>query len=48
MKWILKQAWPQSINTKTNKQKSCGFCPKAEVMLEVMPKGMSAETVLIK
>ena len=41
MKWILRQAWPQYINTETNKQ-------KAEIMLEVMPEVISAETALIK
>ena len=29
-------------------EKSCSFCPAAEVMLEVMPEVMSAETALIK
>ena len=48
MKWITWKAWPQYVNTKTNKQKSCGFDPAAEVMLEVMPEVMSAETALIK
>ena len=48
MKWIPWKAWPQYVNTKTNKQKSCVFDPTAEVMLEVMPEVMSAETALIK
>ena len=48
MKWILRQAQPQYINTKTNKTKLCGFRPAAEVMLEVMPEVMSAETAIIK
>ena len=48
MKWILWQAWQQYINTKTNKLKSCGFRPTAEVILEVMPEVMSAETALMK
>ena len=39
---------PQYVNTETNKQKSCGFEPVAEVMSEVMPQVMSAETTLIK
>ena len=39
---------PQYVNTETNKQKSCGFGPGEEVMLEVMPEKMSAETTLIK
>ena len=37
----------QYVNTETNKQKTCGFGP-GEVMLEVMPEVMSAETALIK
>ena len=41
-------AWPQYVNTKTNKQKFYGFDLAAEVMLEVMPEVMSAETALIK
>ena len=48
MKWITRKAWPQCVNNETNKQKSCGFDPAAEVMLEVMPEVMSAETALIK
>jgi hypothetical protein len=48
MKWITWKAWPQYVNTKTNKQKSSVFDPVAEVTLEVMPKVMSAETTLIK
>ena len=32
---------------KQNKKKSCGFDLAAEVMLEVMPEMMSAETALI-
>ena len=48
MKWILRQAQPQYVNTETNKQKSCGFGLTAHVMLEVMPEVMSAETALIK
>ena len=47
MKWILRQAWPQYVKTETNKQKSCGFGPAAEVMLEVMQEVMSAETAVI-
>ena len=43
-KWILGQAGPQNVNTETNKQKYCGFGPTAEVMSEVMPEVMSAET----
>ena len=39
---------PQYVNTKTNKKTSCGFDRAAEVMLEVMPEVMSAETALIK
>ena len=46
MKWIFRQAQPQYVNIKTNKQKSCGFGPSAEVMLEVIPEVMSAETAL--
>ena len=30
------------------KKKSCGFGPTAEVMFEVMPEVMSAETALIR
>ena len=48
MKWILIHPAPQYVNTETNKQKSCGFGPGEEVMLEVMPEVMSAETALIK
>ena len=48
MKWLLGRAWPQYVNTKTNKQNSCGLGPTAEVMSEVMPEVMSAETALIK
>ena len=42
------QAWPQYVKTQTNKQKSCGFGPAAEVMSEVMPEVISAETALNK
>ena len=42
-----KNKYYQTI-TKTNKQKSCGFGPGGEVMLEVMPEVMSDETALIK
>ena len=48
MKWILRNPAPQYVNTETNKQKSCGFGPAAEVMLEVMSEVMSAETALNK
>ena len=48
MKRILRQAQPQYVNTETNKQKSCCFGPAADVMLEVRPEVMSAETALIK
>ena len=48
MKWILRHPAPQYVNTETNKQKSCGFGPGGEVMLEVMPEVMSAETGPIK
>ena len=47
MKWILRQAWPQYVKTETNQQKSCGFGPPAEVMIEVMQGVMSAETALM-
>ena len=36
MKWILGHPAPKYVNTETNKQKSCGFGPGGEVMLEVM------------
>ena len=48
MMWILGHPAPQYVNTETNKQKSCGFGPREEVMLEVMPEVMSSETALIK
>ena len=48
MKWILRHPAPQYVNTETNNQKSCGFGPWVEVMLEVMPEVMSAETAHIK
>ena len=48
MKWILRHPVPKYVNTETNKQKSCGFGPWEEVMLEVMQEVMSAETALIK
>ena len=48
MKWILRHPVPQNVNTETNKQKSGAFGPEDEVMLEVMPELMSAETALIK
>ena len=48
MKWILRHPAPKYVNTETNKEKSCGFGPGGEVMLEVMPEVMSAETALIK
>ena len=35
------------LNKQTNK-KSCGSCHAAEVMLEVMPEVLSAETSLFK
>ena len=38
----------QNVNTETNKQKYCGFGPRAEVMSEVMPEVMSAENALNK
>ena len=47
MKWTLRHPLPHYVNTETNKQKSCGFGPGEEVMLEVMPEVMSAETALI-
>ena len=48
MKWILRHPSPKYVNTETHKQKNCGFGPGGEVMLEVMPEVMSAETALIK
>ena len=48
MKWILRHPVPKYVNTETNKQKSCGFGPGEEVMLEVMQEVMSAETALFK
>ena len=48
MKWILRHPAPQYVNTETNQQKFCGFGPGEEVMLEVMPEVMSAETANIK
>ena len=47
MKWILRHSAPHYVNTETNKQKPCGFGHGGEVMLEVMPEVMSAETALI-
>ena len=48
MKWILRHPAPQYVNNETNKQKSFGFGLGGEVMLEVMPELISAETALIK
>ena len=48
MKWILRHHAPQYVSSETNKQKSCGFGPGGEEMLEVMPEVMSAQTALIK
>ena len=48
MKWILRHPAAKYVNTETNKQKSCGFGPGEEVMLEVMQEVMSAETALIR
>ena len=48
MNWILRHPAPQYVINETNKQKSCGFALGGEVMLEVMPEVMSAETALIK
>ena len=45
MKWILRQARPQYVNTETNKQKILWLW---SVMLEVMQEVMSAETALMK
>ena len=47
IKWILRLLTPQCVNTGTNK-KNCGFGPREEVMLEVMPEVMSAETAHFK
>ena len=48
IKWILKLPTPQGVNTETNKQKTNGFGPIEEVMLEVMTEVMSAETAHFK
>ena len=48
MKLRLRHPAPQYVNTKANKHKTCGSGPGEEVMLEVMPEVMSAETALIK
>ena len=48
MKWISRHPTPLYVNNETKKQKFCGFGPGEEVMLEVMPAVMSAETALIK
>ena len=47
MKWILRNPAPKYEYTETNKQKSYGFGPGEEVMLEVMHEMMLAETALI-